>query len=116
MTSLIMKVIFCPIAVAAVSFLFPNHVFYPSFIYPLVVGFVITLAGYAMEVMLLRPGTVLLSTILDIGASALITYYSQSFINGSYVTLFGALLTAAAIGAIEHVQHNYLVSKREFNG
>ena len=110
MTGIILKIIFCPIAVAAVSFVLPTHIYYPSFYYPLFVGLVIALVGHAMEIMLLQSETVWLSTMLDIGAAALITYFSQYLLDGSYVTFWGAFITALVVGATEHLQHSYLVS------
>lgn len=112
MTGIFMKIIFCPIAVAAVSFLLPNHIYYPVFYYPLFVGLIIALVGHAMELMLLQPGTVWLSTLLDIGAATLITYFSQYLLGGSYVTFLGSLITGLVVGATEHLQHSYLAGQR----
>jgi Protein of unknown function (DUF2512). len=110
MTGLLLKIILCPVAVSSVAYLLSNHVYYPSFIYPVGIGLLIAIMGHTIEVVLLQQGSVWLSTIIDMMAVALLSYFSQFIIHGSYVTFGGAFITALVIGISEHLQHTYLVA------
>lgn len=110
MTGLILKLILCPLGIMALSWTMPAQLHYPSMYYAAVTGLAIALVGHTMELLLLHRKTVWISTFLDFGAAALITYASQYLINEAYITYTGASVTGAVFAFAEHFQHLFLVS------
>lgn len=108
LTSLFLKLILVPVIVLLSDFLIAN-VFYPSFYQPIIVGIVLAVVGHVMENVLLRRGTLWVTTALDIVASSIILYVSVYFFPGSRMTLDGALLTALFLGITEYFYHLWLI-------
>jgi uncharacterized protein (DUF2062 family) len=108
MTDLITKIIVCPLTLIISDYLF-RDVYYPYTYQPIFIGAVIALVGYFMELLLLRPGTVIISTIADFLASFVLVYFSQFILPGAAITLIGAVITATIFAVIEYFEHIYLV-------
>ncbi|MBN6187632.1 DUF2512 family protein [Aneurinibacillus sp. BA2021] len=109
MTSFLMKVVTCPLAIILASFLFPN-VNYSNFAQPIIVGVILALAGTMLEYLFLREGTLWLSTGADFVASILVIYLVSQFFYGARVTLMGAVATSLIIAAVEFFVHSYLIN------
>jgi uncharacterized membrane protein len=103
-----MKLVICPLTVIASSYLFPN-VNYASLYQPIILGFILAVAGVMMEYLFLREGTVWLSTAMDFAASVLIVYFVSQFFVGAAVTFFGAILTGLLLAVTEYFTHNWLI-------
>lgn len=108
MSSLLMKIIMCPVAVIIASFLFPN-VDYLNIWQPIIVGLILAVAGVLMEYMILKRGTLWISTFADAVVSLVIVYFVSNWFPGAEVTFFGALLTAVLLGIIEYFTHLWLI-------
>lgn len=110
MTGMIMKLIICPITLIALSMLMPAHINYPNILYPILIGVLIAIAGFGMEVMFLKHGTVWASTFLDFLGAGLITYISQYAVIGAYISYWGAAITGLVVAVIEHFMHIHLIN------
>lgn len=108
MTGFIMKIILMPLVVAICSGIFGN-VDYVSWYQPIVVGLVLAVIGQLLEVMMLRRSTTFITDIIDFIAATLIVYYVSQYLNGAFVTFWGAVLTALIITLIEIPVHRWLV-------
>ena len=108
MTSFLLKVIAAPLSVVAAAWVLTN-VNYTAFYQPIIVGLVIAVLGVMMEGMLLREGTVWVSTVFDFVIATLIVYFLTNWFVGAEATFFGAVIVGAWIGVVEHVVHLWLV-------
>ncbi|MBO8172486.1 MAG: DUF2512 family protein [Bacillaceae bacterium] len=108
MTSLLMKLIICPVAVLVADMVLPN-VNFDNVAQALTLGFILAVAGVVLEYFLLRRETFWSSTILDVGASFVIIYFVAGLFPRAEVTFLGAAITAVAIGVTEYFQHLYLI-------
>lgn len=108
MTSLLMKIIACPLVLFVASWLFPN-VEFGAFYQIVVVGLILAVVGVLMEYLLLREGTLWISTILDFVVSTLILYLIANMFAGAAVTFFGAVLTSILLGVVEYFAHLFLI-------
>jgi len=107
MTGILMKLIICPLALIFSDYLFTDV--YYSYIYQSIfVGVLVAIAGNLMELFLLKPGTVLISTAADFLLAFVIVYFSQFLLSGSRITLIGAALISTLIALTEYFQHIYL--------
>ena len=107
MTSLLMKIIMCPLAVIIASWILPN-VAYENILQPIIVGLILAVVGVLMEYMILKRGTLWISTFADAVASLIIVYFVSNWFPGAFVTFFGALLTSILLGVIEYFTHRWL--------
>ncbi|WP_373228942.1 hypothetical protein [Cohnella sp.] len=108
MTSLLMKIFICPIGVIVSAWLFPG-VRYGAYYQPIIVGLILAVVGVLMEYMLLKKGTLWISTFMDFAASVLIVYFVSNWFPGAAVTFFGAILTGALLAITEHFTHLWLI-------
>ncbi|MBE4910117.1 DUF2512 family protein [Bacillus luteolus] len=108
MTSLLMKIIICPLVVA-LSASFLANVHYANFIQPIIVGLILAVAGVAMEYLFLKEGRVWFSTLMDFVASVIIVYFVTNLFTTASATLFGALIIGFLLAVTEHFTHSYLV-------
>ncbi|WLD94646.1 DUF2512 family protein [Alkalihalobacillus sp. AL-G] len=109
MTSLLMKIIACPVAVIIAMFLFPG-VDYESMWQPIIVGLILAVAGVFMEYLILRQGTFWFSIIADFVASVVIVYFVSNLLWVPSVTLLGAVLTGVLLAGMEYFTHRFLLS------
>ena len=106
MTGLIMKLIFTPFLLLATNyFLGFNYTTTQS----VLVGFIIAVVGHMMEVLVLKRGTLWISTVSDLVVAFAIIYLSQFFFANVIVTLSDALITALILAVIEYLQHSILI-------
>ncbi|MCM3111249.1 DUF2512 family protein [Lederbergia lenta] len=109
MTSLLLKIFTCPIAVIVAMYLFTG-VDYVSLWQPIVVGLVLAVVGVAMEYFILKRGTLWGSVIADFAASVLIVYLLSNLLWNSSVTFLGAVLIGLLLGVVEYFIHRYLIT------
>lgn len=107
MSSLIIKFTIYPLVVYLAGF-FLNSVQFISLFQPFLIGFILAVAATLMELYLLKPGTLWLSTGLDFLASTAIVYIVPFFLAGAYVTLTGAIITGFVLALTEIPQHLWL--------
>lgn len=111
MTSLLFKLITFPLGVLLASWLFPN-VDYAAFYQPLLVGIIAAAVGVALEYVILRRGTLWISTFSDLIVGWVLIYMVSSLLfKGAYVTIWGALATSAIIAVVDYFIHYYLLKK-----
>ncbi|WP_230458988.1 DUF2512 family protein [Terrilactibacillus tamarindi] len=109
MTSFLLKIIACPVAVIISMFLFPG-VNYDFIGQAIIVGVVLAIVGVVMEYALLKRGTLWISTAADFIVSVLIVYFLSNMVWGDTVTFFGATLIGLLLGVVEYFSHRYLIS------
>jgi hypothetical protein len=98
----------CPLVVALSSYFLPN-VNFTHILQPIMIGFVLAIAGTVMEYLFLRRGTLWLSLFLDFIASVIIIYGMSLFMRGAVVTFMGALVISVVLTIIEYFTHLYLI-------
>ncbi|WP_106497450.1 DUF2512 family protein [Lentibacillus sp. Marseille-P4043] len=108
MSGFIVKLIVCPIGVILASWIFPN-VDFAYWYQPIIIGVVLAVIGYFMEVLMLKESTNWLSTGLDFIVTTLVVYYGSMFFTDSAVTFWGAVLTGLLIAVTEIFQHYWLL-------
>lgn len=108
MTGIIIKIIAYPFILIVSDYLFRD--IYYSYIYqPIFIAIILAISGNLMELSLLRPGTLLISTAADFLLAFVILYFSQFILPGSRLTLIGAALTSTLLALVEYFQHLYLI-------
>ncbi|MGY0691728.1 DUF2512 family protein [Virgibacillus sp. FSP13] len=108
MSGFIVKLIVCPIGIILASWIFPN-VNFAYWYQPIIIGVVLAVIGYFMEVVMLKENTNWLSTGLDFIVTTLVVYYGAMFFVNSAVTFWGAVLTGILIAVTEIFQHYWLL-------
>lgn len=108
MASFLLKILMCPIGVIVASWIFPN-VQFESYVQPIIIGLILAVVGIIMEYMLLRKGTLWISTLLDFAATLIIVYAISNLFVGAEVTLLGAILTSVVITFLEYFNHLWLI-------
>lgn len=108
MDSLLMKLIVSPILVVVADALFPE-VNFSSLYLSIGVGFVLALAGYFLERMLLSPGRLWMMTALDFIVGFLIVYGSVIVLPTAEISAIGAGFVAIFFGVGEYLQHTWLI-------
>lgn len=108
MTSLIMKIIICPLAVLLSDYLFAD-IYFPYIYQAIILGIILAVAAYVMELLFLKKGTFWINNVLDFILATVIVYVSQFFFTGARITFIGALLTSALLTITEYFQHLYLI-------
>ena len=108
MDGLLVKLIAGPLLVILADALFPE-VNYASLYQSIGVGLVIAIAGHLLELLLLRRGTLWMSTALDLIAAFLIVCLSGILFADARVTPIGAGFAAILVGVAEHLQHIRLI-------
>ncbi|HEX7064864.1 MAG TPA: DUF2512 family protein [Bacillales bacterium] len=109
MTSFILKIIACPLILIFAMYMLDN-VDYGSIWQPIVVGVVLALVGVAMEYMILKEGSLWISTIADFVVSVIIIWVLSNVFDGANVTFWGAVITSIIIGVMEYFVHRYLIA------
>lgn len=109
MTSLILKVIACPLILIFAMYLL-DGVDYGAIWQPIVLGVVLALVGVAMEYMILKEGSLWISTIADFVVSVIIIWALSNAFNDANVTFWGAVITSIIIGVVEYFVHRYLIA------
>jgi hypothetical protein len=108
LTSLLMKIFICPLGVILSAYLFPN-VNFPAFYQPILLGLILAGVGVMMEYLMLKEGTLWMSTVSDFIASVLIVYFVSLFFPGAEVTFLGAILVGLVLGVTEYFTHRWLI-------
>lgn len=109
MISFILKVVSLPLILMLAMFLF-DSVHFGSMWQPLILGAILACVGVAMEYLLLKERTFLLSLILDFVVSVILIWSIANMLDEAAVTLWGAILTSLIIGIAEYFIHSYLLS------
>jgi Protein of unknown function (DUF2512). len=103
-----MKIITYPFILIVSDYLFRD--IYYSYIYqPIFIAAILAIAANLMELSLLKPGTLLISTSADFLLAFVIVYFSQFILPGSRITLMGAVLSSTLLALDEYFQHLYLI-------
>jgi len=108
MTSLIMKIFIIPIGLILSAWIFPG-ISYGSYFEPVVVGVILALVGVLMEYVLLKEGTLWISTILDFIVSFALVYVISNMYRDAKVTILGAFLAAVLLAVVEYFTHLWLI-------
>ena len=107
MAGLLVKLIVCP-TVVYLSGLFIPQVHFTSVNQTMIVGLVLAVSAHIMELYLLKPNTIWISTGMDFIAATLIVYLVPMLMQGTQVTFLGALITGFVLALTEIPQHYWL--------
>lgn len=110
MLGLIIKIIVCPVIVY-LSDMILNDVYFANPYQAVIAGLVVAVVGHLMEVLILKRGTLWISTFADLAGAFIVIYLSQYFLPGSSITVAGAAITALLLTVVEHFQHIYLINQ-----
>ncbi len=105
---LLVKLFVCPAVVVLADALFPE-LYYASLYQSIGVGLFFAIAGHVLELFLLRPGTLWLSTAVDFIAAFLAVNLSAFVLPGARIAPIGAGFAAILLGVAEYLQHLWLI-------
>lgn len=111
MIRLINKLILYPVILLIFNFILAG-VDYPRTYEPIITGLLLAFLSHAMELVILKKGTLWITTGVDYVASFLLIYLSQYFFHNAYITIFPTLFISSLILIFEHFNHlNFLQVK-----
>ncbi|WP_199614510.1 DUF2512 family protein [Paenibacillus alkalitolerans] len=110
MIVLLMKLVATPLVLWLADWMLAD-VYYPTLTSSLSTGLTLAIIGYGTEWLMLRRGTLWLTTIVDWAVTAAIVYVSQFMFPGTFVTVMGALLTGGVMAIAEYFMHRYAIDR-----
>ncbi|MCC5910890.1 MAG: DUF2512 family protein [Clostridiaceae bacterium] len=108
MIGLLIKLVVCPAVVLLGSILL-DGINYTSLYQPTIVGLILAILAHMMEVVILRPGSSVISHLMDFVVASLFIYYSQLFFANVTITIYAAMITAFLLTITEYFQHEWLI-------
>lgn len=108
MRSLLLKVITIPIVLFAADWMLAG-IDFANFGQILLVGIILAIVGTMMEYVLLREGTLWISTLADLVATVLILYFVSNAFAGAEVNFWGTVAASLIITLIEIPVHLWLI-------
>src|SRR5690606_23030311 len=110
MTSLLFKLITFPLGTLLAAWLFAN-VNFEHYYEPILIGLMAAVVGVLVEYVILRKGTLWLSTFSDVIINWVFLYVVANMFEGAYVTVWGALLTSLLIGVVDYFIISYFIKQ-----
>lgn len=114
MQGLILKLLLSP-TVIFLSSIFFREVFFSTVHPPLFMGLTFAAVAHTMEMRMLKPGSVWISTLMDFAAAFVIIYLLAAILPGTVINLFGALYIAFLLSLTEYGQHLWLLWCQKIN-
>lgn len=111
---LILKLILSPTVIFLSGIIF-REVFFSTIHPPLFMGLVYAAVAHTIEVHMLKPGNVWISTFMDFAAAFVIIYLLAFILPDTIINLFGALYTAFLLSLTEYGQHLWLLWYQKIN-
>ncbi|WP_232699457.1 DUF2512 family protein [Brevibacillus daliensis] len=108
MVRLGLKLLLTPALFLLIDYIY-GGIFYPSWYQLVMLGLVVAILSYFLEVMFLQRGTLWLSTIMEMIVCLIVVYFSKYVFVGSKVFLDGAFLMAVLFGLLEYMQHIWML-------
>ena len=108
MTGLLIKLVVCPIVVY-LSGVFFSEVYFPAIFYPIIIGLILGVVAHMMEVWMLKPGSLWISTIVDFFVAAIVVYLLGLALPGVKITPIGAINTGLMFLFTEYALHIWLI-------
>jgi hypothetical protein len=109
MVVLLLKFLLTPIVLFLADLMMVD-VFYPSTWAITLTGVTLAFLGLLTEMVMLRRGTLWLTTVGDWALSAVVVYVSQFIFAGSYVSVVGALLAGGLLAIPEYFMHRNAIA------
>ncbi|MBC2581127.1 hypothetical protein [Clostridium sp. DJ247] len=108
MIGFIFKIIVYPIILLISDYLFKD--IYYSYTYEtFFVGVLLAITIYLVELVLFRPGTLLITTAADFLSIFTVIYLSQFMFPGVTVNLIGCSIASTLLATIQFLQHIFLI-------
>lgn len=107
---LLLKIVLLPIVVGLAD-LMTADIFFPSAWSIAITGIVLAIIGWMMEALILRRGTLWLTTVVDWGVAAAGIYLAQYIFNGAYASVVGSLLAGGLIAIVEYFAHRSAIRR-----
>ncbi|WML35737.1 DUF2512 family protein [Clostridium sp. OS1-26] len=109
MAGFIIKIIIFPVILLLSNYIFTD-ISYPYFYQSIFVGVVLAAITHLIDLVLLRPGFLLINTICEFLAAFAVIYSTQFLLPGSSVNLIGALIAATILAIVEFFINRYLLT------
>ncbi|MDR3598687.1 DUF2512 family protein [Clostridium sp.] len=103
---LILKFIACPVIIILSNYVIGLEY---SVIQGLFIGVVLAFVAHMMEVLILKHGTLWISTISDFIVAFAVVYLSQFVLRDVNITFFNAFLTSLLLTVVEYLEHIFLI-------
>lgn len=113
MIGFIIKIIAFPIILSLSNYIFTD-VSYPYFYQLIFVGVILAAIIHLVDLVILRPGFLLINTIGEFLAAFAIIYSTQFLLPGASVSLIGAAIAATVLAIIEFFINRYLLTNTKF--
>jgi len=112
MSGFLVKIIVCPLIVYISDF-FSKQVSFTALYQPVIIGLILAVAAHTMELYILRPGSLWISTAIDFVTATLIIYFIPFFMKGLRMSFGGAISTAVLFTITEIFQHSWLINSNK---
>ncbi|HAU31782.1 MAG: Membrane spanning protein [Desulfotomaculum sp. 46_296] len=112
MAGFLVKIIVCPLIIY-ISGLFFRQVSFTALYQPVIIGLILAVAAHTMELYILKPGTLWISSAIDFVAATLIIYVVPFFMKGLRLSFGGAISTALLFTITEIFQHSWLINSNK---
>jgi hypothetical protein len=109
MVMLLLKLLIVPIVLFLADVMMVD-VLFPSTWAIIGTGIALALLGLMMEALMLRRGTLWLTTVADWAVGAAVVYSSQFIFAGGFVSVVGALLTGGLLAIPEYFMHRNAIA------
>ncbi|TCP29781.1 uncharacterized protein DUF2512 [Scopulibacillus darangshiensis] len=109
MTNLILKIVVTPVIILIADMFSNNQINYGAIYEGIVIGVIIGIVNCAVEMLMLRKGTVWMTTVADFVISLCIVFFGSRLYNDAFVGGQGALVLGVVIAAFEYTLHVWLL-------
>lgn len=114
-TNFILKLVLAPVIVILCDLLSPYQINYASVYEAILIGLAIAIVGFAVEWLMLRRGTLWITTISDFVFTLCIVFFGSMVFNDARVSTAGALIISLIFGIMEYFIHLWVLRK-DFGG
>ncbi len=112
MSGFLVKIIVCPLIVYIAGVFF-RQVSFTALYQPVIIGLILAAAAHTMELYILKPGALWISTAIDFVAATLIIFIVQFFMKGLSISFAGAIFTVLLFTVTEIFQHSWLINSNK---
>jgi len=92
---------------------FFRQVSFTALYQPIIIGLILAAAAHTMELYILKPGTLWISTAIDFVTATLIIYFVPFFMKGLRISFTGAIFSALLFTVTEFFQHSWLINSNK---
>lgn len=109
MVGFIIKIIVFPVVLLLSNYIFAD-ISYPYFYQSIFVGVILAAIIHLIDLVLLRPGFLIINTIGEFLAAFAVIYFTQFLLPGASVNLIGTSISATILAVVEFFINRYLLA------